>query len=48
VVEAAVAAQRQYSRAEEITGDFLAVAFEEAVRMSEDEVKFAGVVVIEW
>ncbi|MFJ6636416.1 hypothetical protein ACIQMR_34340 [Streptomyces sp. NPDC091376] len=47
VVEAAVAAQRQYSRAEQVSGDFLAVAVEEAVGLAEDEVEFAGVVVIE-
>ncbi|MFF7264611.1 hypothetical protein ACFZCL_30640 [Streptomyces sp. NPDC008159] len=46
-MEAAVAAQRQYSRAEQVSGDFLAVAVEEAVGLAEDEVEFAGVVVIE-
>ncbi|UXY34427.1 hypothetical protein [Streptomyces albidocamelliae] len=47
MVEAAVAAQRQYSPAEQVSGDFLAVAVEEAAVLAEDEVEFAGVVVIE-
>ncbi|MFK0174266.1 hypothetical protein ACIQU5_36455 [Streptomyces sp. NPDC090306] len=45
--EAAVAAQCQYSRAKQVSGDFLAVTVEEAVDLSEDEVEFAGVIVIE-
>ncbi|WP_157169874.1 hypothetical protein [Streptomyces typhae] len=45
VVNAAVTAQREDGRAEQVAGDLLAFAVEEAVGMPENEVEFAGVVV---